>query len=139
MSMLPHKNKTLATLLAALAGGLGVHRFYLFGKRDFWGWAHVATVPLALLIALAQKEQPLLFTAAPFVVSMLAGFLEALVIGLTADDKWDQQHNAHSGRSSASSWPLALVLVLTLGVGATAVIAIIARISDLLITGGAYG
>ncbi|MGB3848824.1 MAG: NINE protein [Tunicatimonas sp.] len=30
------KNKTLATLLAALLGGLGVHRFYLGQRRAWW-------------------------------------------------------------------------------------------------------
>jgi TM2 domain-containing membrane protein YozV len=137
--MSSHKNKTFATLLAAVAGGLGAHRFYVFGKKDFWGWVHFATVPLAWIIVSTQKEQPLLFTAAPAVISILAAFIEALVIGLTPDDQWDQRHNPNSGQSSASGWPLALLLMLTLGFGATAVIAAMARMFDLLFTGGAYG
>ncbi|RYE78204.1 MAG: NINE protein, partial [Oxalobacteraceae bacterium] len=35
--MQPHKNKTLATLLALLFGSIGLHRFYLYGRRDLWG------------------------------------------------------------------------------------------------------
>ncbi|MDB5798683.1 MAG: hypothetical protein JWP36_2585, partial [Paucimonas sp.] len=31
-----HKNKTFATLLAMLVGGLGIHRFYLHGLRERW-------------------------------------------------------------------------------------------------------
>lgn len=134
-----HKNKTLATLLAAILGGIGVHRFYLFGKKDFWGWAHTTTLPLAALLVTLRPNQPMLFTAAPLVVSVLSAFLEALVLGLTPDDKWDAQHNASSGQQSSSGWPLALILVLTLGAGAIAVIATIARTFDLLFTGGAYG
>ena len=58
-----HKNKTLATLLAALLGGLGAHRFYLFGKKDKLAWLYVVLFPL----------------------SIFAGFIAALVIGLTPD------------------------------------------------------
>ncbi|HZW19797.1 NINE protein [Noviherbaspirillum sp.] len=112
-----HKNKTLATFLAAIFGGLGFHRFYLYGKKDVWAWAHVALFPL----------------------SVFAGFIEALVIGLTPDEKWDDAHNQASGRKSASGWPLAVLLVLTFAGGAVAVIAAIARTFDLLFTGGAYG
>ena len=32
------KNKTLATWLAFVGGPLGLHRFYLFGRRDYLGW-----------------------------------------------------------------------------------------------------
>ncbi|HYD63173.1 MAG TPA: hypothetical protein VEC35_22655 [Noviherbaspirillum sp.] len=112
-----HKNKTLATFLAAVFGGLGAHRYYLLGKMDKWAWVHVLLFPL----------------------SVFAGFIEALVIGLTPDDKWDETRNKDSGRKSESGWLLVILLVLTFGGGATAVIAAIARTFDLLFTGGAYG
>ncbi len=44
-----HKNKTFATLLAALLGGAGMHRFYLYGQRDIWAWVHAASLPLSAL------------------------------------------------------------------------------------------
>lgn len=113
----PHKNKTFATLLSFVLGGLGLHRFYLYGKKDKWGWFHVILLPF----------------------SIYAGFIEALVIGLTPDHKWDDLHNADSDQQSDSGWPLAILLVLTTGIGAIVVIASLARIFDLLYTGGAYG
>jgi TM2 domain-containing membrane protein YozV len=134
-----HKNKTLATFLAAVTGGFGVHRFYLHGKKDGWGWLHFVTVPLSMLAIAAGGDRQSMFLALPFIVSVLAAFIEALVIGLTPDDKWDAQFNPASGRQTDSRWPLALLLVLTLGVGAVAMIATIARLFDLLYTGGAYG
>jgi TM2 domain-containing membrane protein YozV len=112
-----HKNKTLATLLAAVLGGFGAHRFYLYGTKDMWAWLHVLFFPIAIF----------------------AGFIEALVIGLTPDDKWDAIHNLQSGTQSNSGWLLVVLLVLTTGLGATAVIATLARTFDLLYTGGAYG
>lgn len=112
-----HKNKTFATFLAAIFGGLGLHRFYLYGKKDIWGWVHVVLFPL----------------------SIFAAFVEALVIGLTPDDKWDMTYNIQSGSQSDSGWPLVILLVLTFGGGAIVVIAAIARAFDLMFTGGAYG
>jgi hypothetical protein len=134
-----HNNKTLATLLALLFGALGLHRFYLRGKRDAWGWLHLATLPLSALLAFTRPDAPLLFTAGPLALSALIGCVEALAIGLTPDEKWDAVHNPGSQRLSKSGWPLAVLLVLTLAIGATGLIAAIARSFDLLFTGGAYG
>ncbi|HVL77089.1 MAG TPA: NINE protein [Noviherbaspirillum sp.] len=134
-----HKNKTFATFLATIFGGVGLHRFYLHGSKDFWGWIHAATLALSLLLYLARPEQPLMFSFLPFVLSALAALLAALVIGLTADEQWDARHNPHSGRHSASGWPLAVLLVLAFGVGAIGLTATIARMFDLLYTGGAFG
>ena len=137
--MQQHKNKTLATALAFVLGGLGVHRFYLKGSVDRIGLLHVCSVPAAgLVYGLGRAPNPF-YVLLPLIISWLAGFLAALVIGLTPDQRWDQRHNAASGRSSASRWPLALLLVLTMLVGATVLIATIARLFDLLYTGGAYG
>lgn len=112
-----HKNKTLSTFLAAIFGGLGLHRFYLYGKKDIWAWVHLLGLPF----------------------SIFAGFIGALVIGLTPDEKWDAQHNTHSGRTSNSGWINILLVVVTFALGSTALIATIARGFDLYLTGGALG
>ena len=135
----PHKNKTFATLLATVLGGLGAHRFYLRGARDRAGWLHLACLPAALAIALLAPGQNWFFKLLPITASWIAAFIEALVLGLTPDEQWDSTHNNASGRQSASNWPLALLLVGTLLVGAITLIAFIARLFDLLYTGGAYG
>ncbi len=134
-----HKNKTLATLLAFSLGGLGLHRAYLRGASDTGLWLHLASLPAAAIVALAAPGADPFFKLLPLILSMLAGFLEALVLGLTSDEKWDAAHNAGSGRQSASNWPLALLLVLTLMLGAGSLIATLSRLFDLLYTGGAYG
>lgn len=135
----PHKNKTLTTLLAFVFGWVGLHRFYLRGIADKWGWAHAASIPLSSLILVAAPTVAFFFSIGPVIVSALVAIIETLVIGLTPDDKWDAKYNAESGRSSDSRWPLALLLVFAVGVGATALIASIARSFDLLFTGGAFG
>jgi len=134
-----HKNKTYATFLAAIFGSIGGHRFYLRGMSDALGWAHIAALPLALMMVLLWPDQPVFFLALPVVVSALLALLEAIVIGLTPDEKWDVHYNPGSGRSTKSGWPLAALLVLTFGAGAIGLITVIARSFDLLFTGGAYG
>jgi TM2 domain-containing membrane protein YozV len=137
--MVAHRNKTFVTLIAFVLGGLGMHRFYLYGWKDRWAWAHFCALPLSALLFLFFKDQLGIFAAGPLVLSVLAAFIETLVIGLTPDDKWDALHNRGSGMRSQSGWPIAVLLVLTVGVGATALIAVIARSIDLALTGGAYG
>jgi TM2 domain-containing membrane protein YozV len=134
-----HKNKTAATLLAMLFGWGGVHRVYLRGTRDKLALLHLCCVAgTALLMALAPQAN-IFYRLLPLIVSALAGFIEALVIGLMADEQFDARYNAGSGRQSDSHWPLALILVTTMLVGTTALIATISRLFDLLYTGGAYG
>ena len=134
-----HKNKTLATLLAFALGGLGIHRFYLRGFNDRWGWLHAASLPACGIAMGAAPAANWYFWYLPLTLSMLAGFLEALVLGLMPDEKWDATYNSGSARRSDSRWPLAVVLVATVMVGAGTLIATLARLFDLLYTGGAYG
>jgi TM2 domain-containing membrane protein YozV len=134
-----HKNKTLATALALLLGGLGAHRFYLRGSVDRLGLLHVCSLPIAgLVYGLGHAPNPF-WTLLPIFISFIVGFIEALAIGLTPDEKWDAGFNPTSGRKTQSHWVLAVLLVLTMLVGATAVIATLSRLFDLLYTGGAYG
>ena len=134
-----HKNKTFATLLAVLLGGLGAHRFYLRGSVDKLGLIHLATLPMAgLAIGLAPQAH-WFFQLLPLLLSYIVGFVEALVIGLTADEKFDAAFNTASGKQSASKWYLVLLLVATMLMGTTALIATMARLVDLLYTGGAHG
>ena len=34
------RSRAVATWLALVGGSLGLHRFYLHGARDLWGWLH---------------------------------------------------------------------------------------------------
>jgi TM2 domain-containing membrane protein YozV len=138
MSVL-HKNKTFATLLASVSGGLGLHRFYLRGLADKWGWLHAASLlGVAAVFAVWPKADPY-FLLLPLILSILVSLLEALVLGLMSDEKWDATFNAGSGKQSNSKWPLAVILVATLMFGAFGLIGAIARLFDLLYTGGVYG
>lgn len=135
----PHKNKTLATFLALVLGAVGAHRFYLAAPTDRLGLAHVCSIPVAgLVYGVGHAPNPF-WVLLPLLVSAIAGFIEALVIGLTPDDKWDARYNPQSGAKSRSNWMIAVLLVATMMVGATVLIATMSRLFDLLYTGGAYG
>ncbi|WP_332854644.1 hypothetical protein [Duganella sp. S19_KUP01_CR8] len=134
-----HKNKTFATLLAFLVGGLGLQRLYLRGPRDPWLWAHLAALPVAAAISATWPDADGFYKLLPIMVSGLVGFLEALVLGLMSDEKWDARFNPGSGKQSDTHWPLAVVLVASMMVGAGSLIATISRLFDLLYTGGSYG
>lgn len=135
----PHKNKTLATLLAFVLGAVGAHRFYLRGSVDRLGLAHLCSLPIAGLVYGLLPEANAFYKLLPILVSFIAGCIEALVIGVTPDEQWDAKFNAGSGKASNSRWYQALLLVVIMLVGMTVLIGTIARLFDLLSTGGAYG
>ena len=135
----PHKNKTFVTFLALILGGLGAHRFYLRGPLDKLGLLHLASIPLAGMLIGLNPEANAYYKLLPLLVSSIFGFLEALIIGLTPDEKFDAAFNAGSGKTSDSSWILAVLLVTTMLVGTTTLIATMSRLFDLLYTGGSFG
>ena len=134
-----HKNKTITTLLALLLGSVGIHRFYLHGLTDRWGWLHAISLPLSTMLLLSNPELPLLVNTLPLVISMLTASIETFVLGLMPDEKWDARYNPASGIVSDSRWPIALMMVVNLFFGATLLLTLLARGFDLMLTGGAYG
>jgi len=137
---MPHKNKTLATALALTLGGLGAHRFYLHGNVDRIGLLHACSLPVAgLVYSQTEGNMDAFFALLPLLLSYIVAFIAALVIGLTPDEKWDARFNPGSGTRSRSNWVLAVLLIAALMIGATVLIATIARAFDLMYTGGAYG
>ncbi|EIF30188.1 putative membrane protein [Burkholderia sp. Ch1-1] len=117
------RSKTITAALAFFFGCLGAHRFYLYGKRDLYGWAHVIGtllgIPGAMLVAASDRASMLgWMLALPGAVSLLAGFLAAIVYGLRPDEKWDAQFNAQSERQSRSGWTVIFVVIFSLLIGA---------------------
>ena len=92
------KSKTLATWLALLGGSLGLHRFYLHGRRDLFGWLH----PLPTLIGLYGIQRALVFgqddglswALIPLLgIALASSMLAAIVYGLTSNEKWNARFN----------------------------------------------
>jgi TM2 domain-containing membrane protein YozV len=117
------RSKTLTAALAFFLGYLGAHRFYLYGKRDIYGWAHIVGIllgiPGAMLVVASERTSTLGWVLAfPGAVSLFAAFLAAIVYGLRPDEKWDAQFNAHSQRKSQSGWTVIFIVIFSLLIGA---------------------
>ncbi|WP_042299916.1 NINE protein [Paraburkholderia kururiensis] len=117
------RSKTLTAALAFFFGSIGAHRFYLYGPRDVWGWAHllgtVIGIPGFSLLVATQRASALGWSLVlPGAVSLLAAFLAAIVYGLRPDERWDAQFNAHAGRRSHSGWTVIFVVIFSLLIGA---------------------
>jgi hypothetical protein len=126
----PFRHKALAAWLAFLAGGLGLHRLYL---RQSWWWIPVAvTVPMAVLLIGVRNwyQTPAFFIA---MVPVLVGFVEALMLALTPDAKFDARFNRRSSRRNCSGWDAVLVAIATLAVGATVLMTTIALLFQTLL------
>jgi len=110
------RRKSLAALLAFLLGAIGAHRIYL-GRPLWWLPLAVTALALPLLVGIRNWYQ----TPAFFVlmVPVVAGFIEALVLALMPDEKFDARFNAATGRRNDSGWDAVLVAIATLMVGAT--------------------
>lgn len=119
-----YKSKTLATWLALLGGGLGLHHFYLRGLRAWAGWLHPLPTLLGWLgvqrILANGQDDPL----APLLIplgglSLAIAMLTGIVFGLMADDKWDArlQQTGHPA-ARASGWGAVIGVVLCLLIGA---------------------
>lgn len=119
------KSKTLAAWLAFLGGPLGLHRFYLHGPGDLWGW--LSPIPTALGIYGFQRVQALgIDDPASWVLLPLFGFhfagcaLTAIVYGLTDKDRWNRRHNAGADTlAGATRWATIFAVVLSLLIGTT--------------------
>lgn len=126
----PTRSKTFAAWLALLGGSLGLHRIYMFGFKDKLAWLH--PVPTLIGYYGVQRMQTLgqddrlAWVLMPLLGLMLAGAaLQAILYGLTSDEKWDQRYN--NGRAShASGWLAVIAVVLALLMGGISLMATLA-------------
>ena len=121
------KNKAVAALLASLAGALGLNRLYR-GQKLWWLPLGITLITLPLLIGVQNWYQ----TPAFFVlmVPVIAGFIQALNIALTPDERFDARFNPHHAQRNRSGWSAVLVAVATLMVGATILMTTIALLTQ---------
>ena len=116
---MPFRRKSLAALLAFLLGAVGAHRLYL-GQPRWWLPLAVTALMLPLLIGVRNWYQsPAFFVV---MVPVIAGFIEALVLALMPDERFDARFNGAGERRNNSGWDAVLVAIATLMIGATVVI-----------------
>ena len=125
-----YKSKTLATWLALVGGSVGLHRFYLHGFRDVWGWLFIVPSTIGLYgvqrMRLLGVDDHLAWALIPLLGLMLsAAMLTAIVYGLTSDEKWNARFNPH-GPEHRMNWATVIGVATALIVGGGILMATIA-------------
>ncbi len=110
----PARSKVAAGLLAFYGGWFGAHWFYL-GRRHAW---FLPVLALAML-ALASQAPVWWDTPALFVmfVPMIAGFVEAIVLCLMSDARFDARYNPGYLRERPTGWGPVIVASTSLLMG----------------------
>jgi hypothetical protein len=116
-----YRSKTASAWLAMLLGMLGLHRFYLHGLGDRWGWLFPLPTLLGLLglqrlDSLGQDDR-LAWMLIPLLgLSISVAMLSAIVYALTPDEKWDARF--HGGeRVTRTGWGAVLAAIFALMIG----------------------
>ena len=116
-----YKSKTHATWLALVGGSVGLHRFYLHGFRDAWGWLFIVPSTIGLYgvqrMRLLGVDDHLAWALIPLLGLMLsAAMLTAIVYGLTPDEKWNARFNPN-GPNHQMNWATVIGVAAALIVG----------------------
>lgn len=124
------KSKTLATWIALIGGSLGLHRFYLHGPRDVWGWLWPVPTLIGaygvLRVIRIGQDDPLSWALIPLLgIAIAAAMLAAIVYGLMPDEKWSLRFNRGEPVAPAG-WAAVIGVVIALLLGATVLMATIA-------------
>jgi len=128
------KSKTLAAWLAFVGGPLGLHRFYLRGLGDLFGW--LLPIPTALGLYGIQRVQQLgqddqlSWLLVPLLGFTVAGCcLQAILYGLTPREDWNARFNAAApadAEAGGTRWTTIFAIALALMIGAGVLMASIA-------------
>jgi TM2 domain-containing membrane protein YozV len=124
------KHKFLLPWIALVGGALGLHRFYLFGIKDWFGWLHV---PFALAgaagVVRARNlglDDHVSWALMPLLgIALAVGLLGGIVYTLRDDERFNAQFNAGKPITKMS-WAAVLGVVACLIVGGTVTMATIA-------------
>jgi hypothetical protein len=116
-----YKSKTLATWIAVIGGSLGLHRFYLHGLRDRWGWLFVWPTLVGLYGVQRMRhlggDDHLAWALIPLLGLVVSiAMFSAIIYGLTPDERWNARFNP-DGPQHRMGWPTVIGVVVALVVG----------------------
>ena len=125
-----YKSKTLATWIALVGGSLGLHRFYLHGLRDRWGWLFIPPTLAGAYGVLRMRQlgvdDHLAWALIPLLgLTLAVAMTTAIVDGLTPDEQWNARYNP-SGPLHQTDWTTVLGVAVALFVGSGVLMATIA-------------
>jgi len=114
-----HRNKVAVAWLASLLGMFSVHWWYL-GRRYAWCMTLFAVVMLIL-----AQFYPVWWDSPPFLILLIpvsAGIIEALVLALMSDEKFDARYNPGSPQRTETGWDAVIVAIVTTFLGGTVIL-----------------
>ena len=125
-----YKSKTLATWIAVIGGSLGLHRFYLHGLRDRWGWLFLWPTLVGLYGVQRMRhlggDDHLAWALIPLLGLMVSiAMFSAILYGLTPDERWNARFNP-GGPQHRMGWPTIIGVVVALIVGGGVLMATLA-------------
>ena len=125
-----YKSKTIATWIALAGGCVGLHRFYLHGFRDRWGWLFVWPSLVGLYGVQRMRhlgaDDHLAWALIPLLGLMLSIAMgTAIVYGLTPDERWNARFNP-AGPPHRMGWAAVIGVATALVLGAGVLMATIA-------------
>jgi hypothetical protein len=128
------KNKTLAAWLAFVAGPIGLHRWYLYGRSDVLAWILPVPTLMGLVGILRARniglDDPWSWVLIPLLGFTIAGCaINSLVYGLMAAAKWNLRFNPGAPQDAPdgqTNWFTVGALAASLLVGTTVLMASLA-------------
>lgn len=128
------KNKTVAAWLALVGGPLGLHRFYLKGRRDWLGWLLPIPSALGLYGVLRVREFGVddrwsWVLLPPLGLTIAGCALTAIVYGLMTPQNWNCKFNHSENAATAAgdtNWFTIAAVVFSLLFGTAALMSAIA-------------
>jgi len=125
-----YRSKTLATWIALIGGAFGLHRFYLHGLSDRWGWLFMPPTLAGLYGVQRMREfgvdDQLAWALIPLLGLMLAAtMISAIVYGLMPDERWNARFNP-VGPQHRTGWSTVFGVIAALVIGAGVLMATIA-------------
>lgn len=123
------RSKTATTWITFLFGSIGLHRFYLHGWRDPWGWLYIWPTLVGVYGVLRIREigldDRLSWVLIPVLGLMLsATMLRAILYGLMSDEAWHARFP--DGPMRESGLLNVIGLLVTMFVGSIVLISTIA-------------
>ena len=125
-----YKSKAFATWIAVIGGSLGLHRFYLHGLRDRWGWLFLWPTLVGLYGVQRMRhlggDDHLAWLLIPLLGLMVAiGMFSAILYGLTPDERWNARFNP-TGPQHRMGWATVIGVVIALVIGGGVLMATLA-------------
>ncbi|MBC8058990.1 MAG: hypothetical protein H7Y61_20675 [Rhizobiales bacterium] len=130
MATTGYKSKTVATWIALVGGSVGLHRFYLHGLGDAWGWLFFLPTMTGLYGVQRMRhlgaDDQLAWALIPLLgLTLSIAMLTAIVYGLTPDEKWNGRFNP-DGPQHQMNWVTVIGVAAALILGGGVLMATIA-------------